>query len=158
MPSGIYKRSREVIEKIANSNRGKKRSVETKLKMSKASLGKQKSKTHKINISKSHIGINSGDKHPNWQGGKSFEDYTTDWNFTFKESIRQRDNFICYECGIHQDELDIGQVEKLDVHHIDYNKKNCNPNNLISLCRSCHAKTNYNRDYWFNKYKNIWEL
>jgi len=34
------------------------------------------------------------------------------------------------------------------VHHIDYNKKNCNLDNLITLCINCHAKTNYNREYW----------
>lgn len=34
--------------------------------------------------------------------------------------------------------------------HIDYNKKNCNPKNLITLCRKCHSKTNSNRDYWIN--------
>lgn len=29
---------------------------------------------------------------------------------------------------------------------------NCNPNNLIALCRKCHMKTNFNRDY----YKTLW--
>ncbi|NQU99405.1 MAG: HNH endonuclease [Parcubacteria group bacterium] len=38
--------------------------------------------------------------------------------------------------------------EKLSIHHIDYNKQNNNPNNLISLCRKCHVKTNFNRNYW----------
>lgn len=33
---------------------------------------------------------------------------------------------------------------------IDYDKDNLDPNNLISLCNSCHAKTNKNRDYWIN--------
>lgn len=36
------------------------------------------------------------------------------------------------------------------VHHIDYNKLNCNPNNLITLCKSCHMKTNFNREYWLD--------
>ena len=31
---------------------------------------------------------------------------------------------------------------------IDYNKINLDPVNLISLCRSCHAKTSFNREYW----------
>jgi hypothetical protein len=34
------------------------------------------------------------------------------------------------------------------IHHIDYDKKNCSLNNLITLCRGCHAKTNFRRDYW----------
>lgn len=57
--------------------------------------------------------------------------------------VRKRDNYICQLCGKY------GNA----VHHIDYNKLNCNPNNLITLCRSCHTKTNHNRDYWI-KYFN----
>ena len=37
--------------------------------------------------------------------------------------------------------------------HIDYDKKNCNSDNLITLCRSCHRKTNFNRENWI-KYFN----
>lgn len=90
-----------------------------------------------------------GEKNYNWKGGTRLESYSEDWNNTLKESIRQRDNYICQLCGIHQDELS-GWNKLLDVHHIDYNKKNNNPSNLITLCRSCHVKTNYNRNYWFN--------
>jgi hypothetical protein len=43
---------------------------------------------------------------------------------------------------------------KLHIHHIDYNKKNCNPNNLISLCMQCHRQTSYNRKDWINYYQN----
>ena len=32
--------------------------------------------------------------------------------------------------------------DKLSVHHVDYNKQNSVPDNLISLCRGCHIKTN----------------
>jgi len=84
-----------------------------------------------------------------WRGGISFEPYSQDWTNDLRDVIRKRDSFICQECGIHQEEL-CGMFKKLDVHHIDYDKKNCNPDNLITLCRSCHAKTNVNRDYWLN--------
>jgi len=70
--------------------------------------------------------------------------YGGDWTDILREAIRQRDNYICQECGTHQDELNY----KLDIHHIDYDKENCDPKNLVSLCRRCHVKTNYNRDYW----------
>ena len=90
------------------------------------------------------------DKNPSWKDGISFEKYGYDWTDVLKDSIRQRDNYVCQECGIHQDELSY----RLHVHHIDYNKKNCNPNNLISLCRKCHLKTNYNREYWLNYFRN----
>ena len=75
----------------------------------------------------------AGSKNPAWLGGKSFEKYGLDWTDTLKESIRQRDNYCCKLCNKKQ----IGQI-KFDVHHIDYNKQNHNPENLITLCKSCH--------------------
>lgn len=35
---------------------------------------------------------------------------------------------------------DCGKQEKLDVHHIDENPLNNAPENLVSLCRSCHLQ------------------
>jgi hypothetical protein len=81
---------------------------------------------------------------PNWRGGKSFEPYPLGWTKIFKEQIRQRDGYKCCFCGI--PEVENGR--RLDVHHKDYNKDNINPDNLISLCRSCHTKTNFNREHW----------
>ena len=91
--------------------------------------------------------------HPRWKGGKSYEIYPEDWTDDSRDSIRKRDNYICQECGLHQDELK-GRFKKLDIHHIDYDKDNLNPNNLITLCRSCHIKTNGNREYWTNYFNN----
>jgi hypothetical protein len=42
----------------------------------------------------------------------------------------------------------------LSVHHIDYNKYNSIPQNCISLCFDCHAKTNFNRKYWISFFQN----
>ncbi|MBA3052294.1 MAG: HNH endonuclease [Candidatus Omnitrophica bacterium] len=93
---------------------------------------------------------NRGEAHPNWQGGKSFEPYGLKFNKQLKERIRIRDNFICQECGKTQNEL----KRKLAIHHIDYCKQNNNPDNLVSLCVSCHPKTNFGRKEWENYYKN----
>jgi len=97
-------------------------------------------------ISESH----KGEKAHQWIENRSLLLYPDEWTNDLKESIRKRDNYTCQmlDCGIHQDEL----VEKLNVHHIDYNKYNLNPENLVSLCRSCHLKTNFNREYWSNYY------
>ena len=78
-----------------------------------------------------------GNRHWNWQNGKSKESYTQDWTKVLKESIRMRDNYKCQSCGVPQLECN----QSLDIHHIDYDKHNCNPTNLISLCKSCHMKT-----------------
>jgi hypothetical protein len=37
----------------------------------------------------------------------------------------------------------------------NYNKKNNVPDNLITLCNSCHTKTNWNRDHWLTECKII---
>ena len=85
-----------------------------------------------------------GEKNPNWQGGISFEPYGKEFNLELKEKIRTRDNYTCQECEKKQEELN----RLLDVHHIDYNKKNNSSLNLISLCIKCHSKTNRNRKHW----------
>jgi 5-methylcytosine-specific restriction endonuclease McrA len=90
---------------------------------------------------------------PNWRGGKSFEPYPLGWNKTYKEQIRYRDGYRCQLCGCHEIECRV----KLHVHHIDYEKNNLRPENLISLCNSCHVKTNGRREYWkgyFNESRN----
>ena len=91
----------------------------------------------------------SGKNSHNWQGGKSFEPYPLGWTNTFKEQIRYKDGYKCQVCGCHEVECS----RKLDVHHIDYDKENINLNNLISLCKSCHTKTNFNRKYWEGYFK-----
>jgi len=45
----------------------------------------------------------------------------------------------------------------LSVHHIDYNKQNCDDFNLITLCKSCHSKTGFNREYWIEYFNDIME-
>jgi len=85
-----------------------------------------------------------------WKGGKSFEPYCNMFNESFKEWIRNKFNRKCYICGRSENINN----KKLCVHHIDYNKKNCNPDNLTTLCRSCHIKTNFNRENWIEYFKN----
>lgn len=67
--------------------------------------------------------------------------------FYLRRAIRERDNYICQMCSALQDKY------AFSVHHIDYDKKNCNPDNLITLCRSCHAKTNQKRKYWIEYFR-----
>lgn len=90
------------------------------------------------------------DKHPLWRGGISFGKYSFTFSKYLKEKIRERDNFTCQLCGVDQKEC----AGKLCIHHIDYNKCNTNINNLVTLCRSCHSKTNYYREKWIKHFKN----
>jgi len=62
--------------------------------------------------------------------------YPFEFDYAYKTVIRKRDKYCCKMCGVKQGK------HKHDVHHIDYNKNNLIPENLITLCKSCHAKTN----------------
>lgn len=101
-------------------------------------------------ISKHHADV-SLENHPRWKGGKSFEPYTIEFNRQLKGLIRDRDKHTCQLCGVPECEC----REKLHTHHIDYGKENCLPSNLISLCRSCHTKTNENREYWTDYFDGV---
>lgn len=80
-----------------------------------------------------------GKKHIFWKGGISKEPYPFEFTKELKSYIKHSYLCKCQMCGTSKD---------LMVHHIDYNKNNINLNNLIPLCRGCHSKTNYNREYW----------
>jgi len=114
-------------------------------KISMSNKGKIHTEEHRQKISAANQGI----LYDVWNGYVSFEPYGVEFNDKLKEQIRQRDNYICQECGKTQEELG----RKLDVHHIDYDKKNNDPNNLICLCHSCHMKTNHNREYWTEHFR-----
>jgi len=137
--------SEETKKKISQSQKGKIISSETRQKLSDINKGKKLSEETKRKMGDSR----RGEKNCNWIEDRSRFLYPMQWDDVIREGIRQRDGYICQECGIHNQELS-GFYKKLDIHHIDYNKKNLDPKNLISLCRSCHMKTNTNREYWIN--------
>lgn len=83
-----------------------------------------------------------GKDNPNWKNGTSLEIYPTEFNKELKYKIFKRDNFTCQKC-------DVYPCNDLNCHHIDYNKQNCIPENLITLCFRCNINVNANRDYWF---------
>ncbi len=89
----------------------------------------------------------NGELNPNWRGGISFEPYGLEFNKELKQKIRNRDNNVCINCGRIGDEI------TLDTHHIDYNKQHNYEQNLITLCKNCHCKTNGCREYWTGYFK-----
>lgn len=85
-----------------------------------------------------------GDKNPSWRGGLSFEPYTAEFTPRLKRCIRDRDGRACQLCGVTQENY----PRTLAVHHIDYDKANCQPWNLITLCTGCNTKVNSARGWW----------
>jgi uncharacterized C2H2 Zn-finger protein len=84
-------------------------------------------------------GRRKGDENYNWRGGLSFLPYPKEFNKELKSNIKDRDGSSCQVCG---------RFTGLSVHHKDYNKENNDRKNLITLCHSCHSRTNGNRSYW----------
>ncbi len=148
MPKGAYKRT-EYHNKISRKNGFKKGNhPKTEFKKGQSSLrkGVKMSEKQKRKIRNTKIKANLKGKNSwMWRGGDP--NYPVDWTETLKRSIRERDRYICKLCSTQQGD------RAFDVHHIDYDKKNNNPNNLISLCNSCHSRTNHNREYWTNYFK-----
>ena len=95
---------------------------------------------------------NTGSGHWNWKGGISKEPYCQEWTKEFRNFIKERDGYKCMNpyC-FHK----TGHAAVLIIHHIDGNKKNCRPENLTTLCRSCHGYLNKDRDWHEAWYKAI---
>lgn len=73
---------------------------------------------------------------PNYLHGKANNGYPVEWNKSFKKLIRDRDDFICQLCYMTEEQ----HGKKLCVHHIDFDRFNLDPENLITLCKYCHGK------------------
>jgi len=131
-------KSPEMRAKVRAALLGIKRSEETFAKASAAHMGKKHTLETRAKMSEAKRGAN----HPNWRGGGG--PYAWTFNKKLKGEVRQRDEYRCQLCGVSQTECEV----VLDVHHIDYNKQNSDPVNLIVLCHSCHSRTNTNREHW----------
>jgi hypothetical protein len=93
---------------------------------------------------------NSGFNHPMWKGGISCEPYCDVWlDKDFKRSIKDRDGNKCLNPDCWK------TAKRLTIHHVDYDKKNCEPYNLITLCTSCNSRANKDREWHEDWYKAI---
>jgi len=165
---------KEVRQKIALKRTGTKASQKTKSKMSKSHLESKvfqeavrsekrcdkiskKLMNHKVSLDtriknsrsiqnlwndEQYRSRGSGENSHYYIDGRSElkQEYSKEWTGLLKEEVKKRDNFTCQLCK--------KSYSILAVHHIDYNKKNSDPSNLITLCRTCHAKTNKDRNFW----------
>lgn len=136
----IYKEKSGIFRN--KQRKGHKLTEEHKRKCSEALKGKPcwiKGKHHSIKTrTKIYLSSKRGLNSPFYITDKiGSKGYGILFTKQLKEKVRVRDNFICQLCGVPELEC----KRRLDIHHIDFNRENCNMNNLISLCRSCHSKT-----------------
>lgn len=106
-------------------------SEESKRKASLSHAGRPKS----IEWRKSMSGKGNG----RWIDGRSFLPYPKEFNASLKLRIKERDGFKCRLCH---------KTISLSIHHVDYNKNNCEVWNLITLCVSHNSRVNSLREYW----------
>ena len=92
---------------------------------------------------------------PNYIDGRNSEKYSPEFTQSLREQIRKRDDYKCQHCGMTQEEHFTIYGRDIEVHHIDYNKQNCKKKNLITLCKQCNIRANYNRKYWEIHYNKI---
>jgi len=142
---------------------GRTHSEETKEKISKSCEGKGRPRDERLIVNCKVCGVTfdkmqrfedmnkhfcSQDCWHRWNKGENHICYNEELQreyigFTdeLKQTIRLRDE-VCQICGM-------DSIEKsLSVHHIDCDKHNPQPTNLICLCESCHTRVHMNIKEW----------
>ena len=92
-----------------------------------------------------------GEKHPCWNGGSSHKGYDPEFMRVTRYSTKRRDGYCCQLCHVRK------RTSELHSHHIDYDKDNSDPMNIITLCRSCHGRVHRKatRDAWRSVLRNL---
>jgi hypothetical protein len=149
-----YYRSPENRKKISDSLKKYFSNPEVKKELSKKNSGKNNPR-YGIPLSykkreEMHYKMLGKNNHQ-WKDGRDIRSYDFKFNINFRKSIRKRDNYICMLCNKHQEVLN----KTLAIHHINYDPLLTIPENCITLCNSCHSKTNGNRKEWINFFHSL---
>jgi 5-methylcytosine-specific restriction endonuclease McrA len=106
-----------------------------------AFLGKTHTPEARAKISKALKGKLAGERNPAWRGGISKLAYGSAFTRELKQVILERDGHRCRRCGRTAAEAPV----PLHVHHLDHNKRNNDPSNLVAACVSCNAWAGHHR-------------
>jgi hypothetical protein len=133
---------------------GRHPSEETRAKLRIARTGEKNpfwGKRHKPEtIAKNRL-AHSGPNHPGYRDGRGNAPYADDYQ-AIRAMIHERDLGICQHPGCYRAE----NGRQHPCHHIDRNKQNNHPANLILLCVKHHAKTLYGEpEYWMEFYDSV---
>jgi HNH endonuclease len=77
----------------------------------------------------------AGERNPAWIDGRTNLPYTPGFFRTLKNEILKRDGYECQACG--RPKVEPGTHV---IHHLDLQKTNHDPSNLLTLCGPCHGK------------------
>lgn len=138
--------SAEQIEKVRQSRIGRTCSLATRQKIARAHLGMKITEKTREKLRISHLKTE----------GKSPLNQRFYWSAGWKRirnMVYKRDKYICQECRkLCSIEYN---ADRICCHHIDYNIGNNGSSNLITLCASCHTRTNYKREDWIEHFHGI---
>ena len=164
MPTGIYARTPETRAKMSAAAKKRWESLGYRAKMSAVLKGRKPSPETRAKMSVAHRGKKispeqcakrsvamTGPGNPQWRGGVARLPYVWTFNKELREEVRRRDGYQCQLCGAPQVECAI----PLHIHHINYDKRDSDPLNLISLCLPCHSRTGFRREHWTELFQAI---
>ena len=159
MPSGVYPRTKEHIEKVRQYRLGRKHTAEAiekmrlAYKLHKPFLGKKHTEESKkrMSIAQKEIAASqdrSGPKSPSWRGGITSVNTAARLSVEqklWRHSVLARDGFTCQKCEVYSGVL--------NAHHIlnfsEAPQLRVAIDNGITLCRMCHKlfHKEYGRKY-----------
>ena len=128
----------DLHQRAGGGNKGRNKSEECKRRMSEGRY-----RFFETEEGEKYLDSLFGERNPNWKGGVKFLPYPPEFNYKLKERIKTRDGHKCVLCASEGDKLG-----RLSVHHIDYDKNNCDEGNLVTLCLPCNSSVNSGREYW----------
>ena len=146
---------REELSKLrsgaGNGMYGKKDSDKTRKLKSKATSGENNPMYGKHHTEEA-LEKMRGPKHHNWRGGITDDPYCPIFSDQeFKKIIFERDGYKCQNPLCRENCYHLSLVP----HHIDYDKMNCDLRNMVTTCRSCNSRANFNRKFWQKHYEDI---
>jgi len=116
--------SNKTKQKMSISQKGRKHSEKTKLKMSLSQQNRSEDTKNKFAISRMKCRIDG---------------YCDAWSdLEYKFECKKDYCEICNTKEIKKISKNNQLYSNLCLHHIDFDKENCCPDNLQTLCRSCH--------------------
>jgi len=165
-------RSKKSIEKVAAFHRGRKRPKETGQKISKKAKIRWEDPNERLKFSemmkkryedgwnplvtwaKENPDYMIGKNNPRWKGGIARLPYAPIFGVKrYKDLLWARHGEVCMNPDCSGDHLD----KSLFLHHIDHDKLNTWPENLIGVCCACNAMAESKEtwDYYIELYQGI---